>query len=69
MRVLKLSSDEFPDYPMYVPLGIKDAQGGLETMLDGSPIFNGDGDEVVTITITAEDMPVEQFEALEPWEP
>jgi hypothetical protein len=69
MRVLKLVSDEFPDMPMYVPLGVKDIQSGLENMLDGSPIFNSDGNEVVTITITSEEMPVEQFEALEPWEP
>ncbi len=74
-RVLKLVLDDLPDYPMFVDDNIHDMQAGIQTMMDGHPIFDNEsygvnegGKFAVILRITAEEMPLDDFLALEAWE-
>lgn len=67
MRVLKIVSSDYPDYPMYVEVDADSIQRGLERMAEG--IEETDDGCKVEIVITPAEMPQEEFEALEPWGP
>lgn len=72
MQVLKITTNEFPNYPLIVEQG-EDYVSALESVLTDHPIF----DSVVPlgvgcsmdIKIEVVEMSQEEFDALEPWEP
>lgn len=72
MQILKITTNDMPNYPLYVKQG-EHWTAGLESMLDGHPIFDRiiplDVGCSLNINIEVVEMPQEEFEALEPWEP
>ncbi len=70
MNVLRITTNDFPDYPLIVEQG-KDYVHTLETILTDHAIFDrhmGVGSSL-TIKIEVIEMSQEEFAALEPWEP
>lgn len=72
MQALRITTNEFPNYPLIIEQG-RDWTHAFESICDGHPIF----DSVVplavgctlNINIEVVEMTKEEFDALEPWEP
>lgn len=72
MQVLKITTDDVPNYPLIIEQG-KDYVFALESILAEHPIFGGvvllNVGSSVNINIEVVEMSQEEFDALEPWEP
>ncbi len=72
MQVLKITTNELPDYPLFVAFA-KDYVTALETILTDHPIFDSNTPlgvgAILEIKIEVIEMTPDEHQNLEEWEP